>query len=115
MSRLKSSLAAVGAAVFVAVSVRAENWPQWRGPHFDGSTTEKNLPVEFSRTNNVKWVAELPGPSAATPILWGNTVFISSTDLKTKTLRAIALDRQTGKPFWNVEVAPGFSQDNNSN
>ncbi len=95
--------------------MHAENWPQWRGPHFDGSTTEKNLPAEFSKTNNVKWVAELPGPSAATPIIWDDTVFISSTDTKTKTLRAMAFDRKTGKQLWDVEVAQGFSQDNNSN
>jgi outer membrane protein assembly factor BamB len=99
----------------LAASAHAENWPHWRGPNFNGSSAEKNLPDSFSKTENVKWVADLPGPSAATPIIWGDTVFISSTDQKTKTLRAMALDRKTGKVLWNVEVAPGFSQDNNSN
>jgi len=70
----------------------AANWPHWRGPNFDGSTDEKNLPVEFSKTNNVKWMAEMPGPSAATPIIWGDHVFVSSTDASAKTLRALALE-----------------------
>jgi outer membrane protein assembly factor BamB len=35
--------------------------------------------------------------------------------LRTKTLRAIALDRKTGKLLWNHEVAPGFSLDDSSN
>jgi len=105
---------AIKVTLFVSLT-HAENWPQWRGPHFNGSSTEKNLPTEFSKTNNVKWVAELPGPSAATPIIWGDMVFISSTDQKTKTLRAMAFDRKTGKRLWDVEAAQGFSQDNNSN
>jgi outer membrane protein assembly factor BamB len=93
----------------------AQNWSNWRGPNYDGSTVARNLPVEFSKTNGVKWVADLPGPAAATPVIWGDHVFVSSTDTKTRTLRALALDRQTGKVLWNHEVAQGFSQDNRSN
>src|SRR5437867_610522 len=95
MKTLSKKLCLALTPALVIASVRAENWPQWRGPHFDGSTTEQNLPAEFSKTNNVKWVAELPGPSAGTPIVWGDRVFVSSTDNRTKTLRAICLDAQT--------------------
>src|SRR5262249_7835626 len=97
------------------ISARAENWAQWRGPHYDGSSAEQNLPVDFSKTNGVKWVAKMPGPSAATPIIWGDYVFVSSTDLPTKTLHALALDRKTGQQLWNVEVAQGFNRDDKSN
>lgn len=99
----------------LTTSVPAQNWANWRGPNYNGSTTAKNLPTEFSKTNNVKWVADLPGPSAATPIIWGDHIFVSSTDLKTKTLRALALDRKSGKLLWNHEVAQGFQQDERSN
>lgn len=108
-------LSAAFAVAFVSTTTFAGNWAHWRGPNFDGSTPEKNLADDFSKTNNVKWVADLPGPSAATPIVWGDTVFISSTDVKTKTLWAMAFERKGGKPLWNVEVAPGFNQDYNSN
>ena len=103
------------AAGFALVSVRAENWPHWRGPNFDGSSTEQGLPTQFSKTNNVHWVAAMPGPSAATPIIWGNRVFVSSTDTRTKSLRAMCLDFKTGKELWNQEVGVGFSQDPTSN
>jgi outer membrane protein assembly factor BamB len=96
-------------------SGNAENWPHWRGPSFNGITTEKNLPETFSKTNGVKWVADLPGPSAATPAVWGERVFVSSTDEPSKTLRAICLDRKTGKVLWNHEAGVGFSIDRNSN
>jgi outer membrane protein assembly factor BamB len=107
--------AAFGAVALFTASGHAGNWPHWRGPDFNGSSPEKNLPENFSKTENVKWVADLPGPSAATPIVWGDRVFVSSTDLNKKSLHAMGFDRKTGKPLWNVEVAPGFSQDRNSN
>lgn len=103
-----------GTLLLATQFLHAENWPHWRGPNYDGSTSEKNLPAEFSKTSNVKWTATMPGPSAATPIIWGDRIFLSSTDLRTKTLRALCLDRKTGKELWNHEIAPGFNQDNRS-
>lgn len=115
MKAITLYICAATAAILTWTSARAENWPHWRGPNFDGSSSEKNLPVEFSKTENIKWTANLPGPSAATPIIWGDTVFVSSTDLKTKTLRAIALERKTGKELWNQECGVGFNKDDRSN
>jgi outer membrane protein assembly factor BamB len=112
---MQSPLVVFGLTTLLVVTVHGENWPHWRGPHFDGSSTEQKLPDDFSRTNNVKWVAPLPGPSAATPIVWSDHVFVSSTDLQTKTLRAIALDRRTGKELWNQEAGQGFGYNDNSN
>ena len=31
----------------------AEQWPQWRGPSFNGSSTEQGLPTRFSKTEHV--------------------------------------------------------------
>ncbi len=115
MKRSRSLLFYAFTTVCLSGSLGAENWPHWRGPHFNGSSTEQKLPPTFSKTNNVQWVAPLPGPAAATPIIWGDRVFISSTDLRTKTLHAFALDRRTGKELWNHEIAPGFNLDDKSN
>ena len=108
------SLALAGLFLLTTTSLFAANWPNWRGPNYDGSSDEKNLPAQFSKTENVKWVATMPGPSAATPVIWGDHVFVSSTDASAKTLRALALDRKTGKVLWNEEVATGFNQDHMS-
>lgn len=115
MNRFAIVLIVVLKATIVVPVVQAANWPHWRGPNFNGSSPEAKLPDDFSKTNNVKWVAPMPGPSACTPIIWGDLVFVSSTDLRTKTLRAIALDRASGKELWNHEVAPGFGWGDSSN
>ncbi len=116
MSAMKPKLIPTGALICIlATHLYAADWPHWRGPEFNGSSPETGLPTEFSPTNNVKWIAEMPGPSAATPIVWRDHVFISSTDLKTRTLLAMAFDRASGKPLWRQEVGPGFARDDRSN
>ncbi|HEX5223482.1 MAG TPA: PQQ-binding-like beta-propeller repeat protein [Verrucomicrobiae bacterium] len=109
-----SSLLLAGLCLCCGTSLFAANWPNWRGPNYDGSSDEKNLPAQFSKTENVKWVATMPGPSAATPVIWGDHVFMSSTDANAKTLRALALDRKTGKVLWDQEVSAGYNQDHMS-
>lgn len=89
-----------------AMSCLAENWPQWRGPFLNGSTTETNLPDSFSKTENVLWTAPLPGPSHATPIIWEDAVFINSPDTDGNLL-LLCLDRQTGKTRWQRQVSTG--------
>jgi outer membrane protein assembly factor BamB len=102
-------------AVALPLVASAADWPHWRGPEFNCSSPETALPTEFSPTNNVKWSADMPGPSAATPIVSGDAVFISSTDLKTRSLLALAFDRKTGKELWRKEIAQGFAKDDKSN
>jgi hypothetical protein len=112
---MKTVSIAFAFATLVTTSL-AENWSQWRGPSFNGSTTENNLPTEFSKTKNVKWVTELPGPSAATPIIWEDRVFVSSGDEKTKSLRAMCIERPTGKVLWNNQInGAGYNNDEKSN
>jgi outer membrane protein assembly factor BamB len=84
---------------------QAGDWPHWRGPFFNGSTDETNLPAAWSLTENLRWTADLPGPSAATPIICRDRVFISSTVPERDQLVAICLDRLTGRELWRRDVA----------
>jgi outer membrane protein assembly factor BamB len=95
--------------------LHAESWGQWRGPFFNGSSSETGLPSKFSKTENVKWSVPMPGPSAATPIVWGERVFISSVDDQKKSICALCLDRNSGKTLWQHETGSGYSQDRMSN
>lgn len=53
-------------------------WPQWRGPSGQGISVEKNLPVEWSTTKNIKWKTAIPGRGHSSPIVWGNRVFLTT-------------------------------------
>jgi outer membrane protein assembly factor BamB len=94
--------------------VCAGEWPHWRGPNFNGSTDETNLPTDWSQTAGIVWSADLPGSSAATPIVWGDRIFISGVDAGRKTLIAMCFDRSTGRLIWKHDIAEGISRDTRS-
>jgi outer membrane protein assembly factor BamB len=79
----------------------AENWPQWRGPEFNGSTTETGLPVTWDEQKGILWKVPLPGPSHSTPIVFGDRVFVSSVDKAAGDTMALCFDANTGKPLWS--------------
>ena len=53
-----------------------KNWPQWRGPHATGVSHTANPPLEWSETKNVRWKVEIPGRGFASPVVWGDRVFV---------------------------------------
>jgi outer membrane protein assembly factor BamB len=55
---------------------REDNWPQWRGPRADGVAPRADPPIEWSEQKNVRWKVSIPGSGSATPIVWGDRVFI---------------------------------------
>ena len=56
----------------LAAGPAAENWPQWRGPALNGVSAETNLPVRWSKTDNIAWKLAMPAWSGSTPIVWGD-------------------------------------------
>jgi len=97
-------------------SLTAQDWPQWRGPQFDGSSpSAKGLSSKFSKTEGLSWSVALPGEGASTPVIFGDRVFLTSADLATKELLVLALDRKTGKELWRHKVSDGDRRDNRSN
>jgi outer membrane protein assembly factor BamB len=51
-------------------------WPQWRGPLLTGAAAHGDPPVTWSETKNVKWKVAIPGKGSATPVIWGDTIFV---------------------------------------
>jgi outer membrane protein assembly factor BamB len=85
---------------------RAESWPHWRGPAFNGSSPERNLPETWNETKGIKWKTPLPGISGATPAIWGDSIFVSSPD-ENKNLLLFCIDRKDGSVRWKKQVATG--------
>lgn len=53
-------------------------WAAWRGPMANGVAPMANPPVEWSETKNVRWKIALPGKGHATPIVYGDKVFVTA-------------------------------------
>lgn len=88
------------------LSVHAANWPQWRGPNLDGTSPEKNLPLDWSAEKGVKWKTPMAGFSGATPAIWGDSIFVSSPDA-TKNLVLICVNKKDGAVRWQTIVSEG--------
>lgn len=88
-----------------------ENWSQWRGPFFNGSSNAVSLPTVWSATHHVAWKIPMPGAAGATPVVWGDRVFVTSLDNETKDLIACCIDRVDGKILWKEVVGIGFSDE----
>ena len=82
----------------------AAQWPSWRGPNQDNTTPETQFPEHWSKTEHMRWRSELPEAGNSSPIVWGDTVFITQAlqDGKQRTL--MAFDRKTGKLRWQHGV-----------
>src|SRR5436190_1859197 len=93
------------AAVLCSATVGyAENWPCWRGPRGDGTSTETGLPRVWSDTQNVSWKIALPGTGHASPIVWKDRVFTVAAGLSEQSRLLLCLDRRNGKLLWQKTV-----------
>ena len=73
-----SSVVCVGLSLLLTPVLSADNWPQWRGPSSNGVSAEKELPSDWSTTENVAWKAPIAGLGTSSPVVWGDTIFVTS-------------------------------------
>jgi outer membrane protein assembly factor BamB len=55
---------------------RLDNWHHWRGPEANGTAPKADPPVTWDKNTNIQWKAAVPGRGGATPIVWGDQVFV---------------------------------------
>lgn len=95
------------------VHVSALDWPHWRGPSFDGTSAELNLPVKWSATENIAWTLPLPAWSGATPIIAGGTIFLSVAEGENLALWTV--DRLSGRVRWKAPLSGGNHRERKQN
>ncbi|MBI1356396.1 MAG: PQQ-binding-like beta-propeller repeat protein [Acidobacteria bacterium] len=118
------------ALLLLCLAPLCAEWPQWRGPLLNGTNPEAhNVPVEWSETKNVAWRLKLPNWAAATPIVWGDTVFVTSAEegfqgfkgsgqsgeSNKDKLLLLAVDRATGAIRWRRVMGDGNRLGNKQN
>ncbi len=97
------------------------NWPHLRGPNVNGLVDMGNPPVEWSEDTNIRWKVKIPGTGFATPIIWGDKIFVQTAVKTDKTVevaqnarkplpthiyqfKLLALDRKSGDVVWEKIV-----------
>lgn len=87
-----------------ASSASAADWPCWRGPRGDGICDETDVPVRWSKTENIAWTTPIPGKGHSSPIIFGDRVFVTTCIEKDQKHVLICLDRLTGKVLWEQSL-----------
>jgi outer membrane protein assembly factor BamB len=103
---LRRGLAAAAAVpLLLAAAVRADDWPQWRGPNRDGVWRET-----FVRgAVKVRWRAPV-GPGWSSPVVAGGRVYLTDSRLSRPRAeeRVLCFDEATGKPLWAYAYAVSY-------
>lgn len=62
----------------LAPASRGEDWPQWRGPSGDGVSRSRSTPLTWGEDRELAWKCPLPAWGASTPVVWKDSVFLTS-------------------------------------
>jgi outer membrane protein assembly factor BamB len=95
-----------------------EDWPRFRGPGGDGSSTATNVPLHWAENTHVAWKVPLPGRGRSSPVILGKHIWLTTAleqgtqrtrigpdDMQTTehaTFKALCLDRDTGRTLWET-------------
>ncbi len=112
--------------LLMASNLSAEDWPMFRGPQGVGVSSVRALPASFNDKEGLVWKADLPGPGASSPIVFGDRIYITcysgygvakkDTDQTTLTYHVLCF-KPDGSLLWNktlpavtpVEPYKGFA------
>ncbi len=88
----------------ISTLANGEEWGRFRGPTGQGVSTETNLPIAWSSSDNIAWKTPIPGEGWSSPIVWGDRVFVTTTTEEGKSCHVICVDRKSGVILWDQEV-----------
>ena len=114
-----AAAASLATSLLAAPDPAAERyWPQWRGPYATGVSMKASPPTEWSETKNIRWKTEIPGRGSASPVVWGDRLFVLTAvpvgvsgeashgprgGLKARDVHrfmVLAIDRRSGRTLW---------------
>jgi len=126
---MKKSLLFAVLCLCSSATANAQNWPSFRGPNATGISNSTNVPVSWDaeKSQNIRWKTAIPGLSHASPIVWGDRIFVTTTvssqknlsydpksdaidhraDLVSHSYRVYCLDKNSGKILWERTAYEG--------
>ena len=131
MKPIRTTLLIIGATILFSQPARSQNWPQFRGPSASGISEGKAAPEKWNAETgeNLLWKTAIPGLAHASPVVWGDRVFVttaissiakpyfraglygdvdSDTDLSKHTWKVFCLDKKSGKILWERVAIEGI-------
>ncbi|HXG88889.1 MAG TPA: PQQ-binding-like beta-propeller repeat protein [Vicinamibacterales bacterium] len=82
----------------------AKFWSRWRGPSGQGVVPAGNYANTWSPTSNMKWRTPLPGSGNSSPIVWGDRIYLTTSQEGGTKLSLLAFNRADGRRVWETFV-----------
>src|SRR3954453_18264861 len=87
-----------------------QNWPQWRGPLANGVAPLGDPPTTWDESTNIKWKVKIEGDSTATPVVWGNQIFLISAIKTDREVELPPAAADAPKPRFNIAPPKNYYQ-----
>ena len=81
-----------------------DDWPGWRGTGGTNAFPGSRPPIQWSIDDNTAWQVPLPGRGHASPSLWGEQIFITTSEERRQTISLLNFDRLTGRSLWQSDL-----------
>jgi len=88
----------------LASAAFADNWPRFRGPNATGASAENGVPAVWTN-EDIAWQIDLPGKGHSSPVIWDDTVFVTSTNEGGTRTWLTALQASNGEQLWQQDYA----------
>ena len=75
------------------------HWTRFRGMDGMGIDTSRIAPAIWEKSD-YRWVTDLPGTGHVSPVVWDNTIFVTSSDDSSDVGYAVAIHENTGELLW---------------
>ena len=89
-------------ALFLGNSLRAADWPQWRGPNRDNKVLDFTAPENWPKSLTKKWKTRV-GLGDASPVMVGEKVYVFTRQGDDEVI--VCLDAGSGKELWKDQYA----------
>lgn len=96
---LAVAAALLAAAMLPATAAAEEAWSRFRGPNGSGVSEVASIPATWNAAD-YNWKLRLPGLGHASPVVWGERIFVLTADEETGTRQLACVAAADGSILW---------------
>src|SRR5437660_2944867 len=103
------------AAGLLALSARADDWPQFRGPNRDGVSRETGLLKDWPADGpRLLWTVDTLGLGYSGPAVVGDRLYLSATRGDEEFLLGFDITGPAPRELWAARIGPVFTWKGNN-
>jgi outer membrane protein assembly factor BamB len=103
-AKMTKIIPAVLTAFLCLAAYAGDNWPQFRGPEGTGHSDARDLPLNWSETNNVVWKTPIHDRGWSSPVIYGDQIWLTTAAQDGRKLYAVCVDRETGRVVQDMKL-----------